>query len=322
MKRLDRLNAILIQLQSKRVVKSAEIAERFDISQRTVYRDIRALEEAGIPIGAEAGTGYFLMENFQLPPIMFTNDEASAIVLGEKLVEKMSDEQIKKQYQSAAFKIKAVLKPNDKDYLEKLNEKVSVYNWANADGKSKQLFINEIQQALVNKQVLGICYQKKNCAESGYREVEPVGLCNYGSRWHLFAWCRQRNDYRDFRLDRIKSLQVTDKRFAEKQHISIEEFVQRSSSSESNVHITIIISPERKINIDESKYFYGFIDEKPIGDQYQMKFINSDLQGFAKWLLGTRSLAQVIEPPELITILDLYVDELLHSRLRTDKQAF
>ena len=314
MKRLDRLNAILIQLQSKRVVKSAEIAERFDISQRTVYRDIRALEEAGIPIGAEAGTGYFLMENFQLPPIMFTNDEASAIVLGEKLVEKMSDEQIKKQYQSAAFKIKAVLKPTDKDFLEKLQERVSVYNWANADGKIKQLYINEIQQALVNKQVLEICYQKKNCNEGTLREVEPIGLCNYSSRWHLFAWCNERDDYRDFRLDRIKSLKVTNKRYTEKQHISIEEFIKRSNSSENNVSITILVPVEKKINIDESKYYYGFIEEKLVGDQFQMKFINGELQGFATWLLGTRSLAKVIEPPELEEILDSYISELIQSR--------
>lgn len=314
MKRLDRLNAILIQLQSKRVVKSAEIAKRFDISQRTVYRDIRALEDAGVPIGAEAGTGYFLMENFQLPPIMFTNDEASAIVLGEKLVEKMSDEQVKKHYQSAAFKIKAVLKPIDKDYLEKLNEKVSVYNWANPDGKNKQLFINEIQQALVNKQVLEICYKKKNCSESGYREVEPIGLCNYGSRWHLFAWCTQRNDYRDFRLDRIINLKITGKYYIEKQHISIEEFIKRSSSPENNINISISISPERKINIDESKYYYGFIEEKNFDGMFQMKFINNDIRGFANWLLGTRSLAKVIEPVELKDILDQYINELLQSR--------
>ena len=314
MKRLDRLNAILIQLQSKRVVKSAEIAERFGISQRTVYRDIRALEEAGIPIGAEAGTGYFLMENFQLPPIMFTNEEASAILLGEKLVEKMSDEQIRKHYQSAAFKIKAVLKPTDKDYLEKLHEKVSVYNWANIDGKSGRLFLDEIQKALVNKQVLEVLYQKKNSAESSLREVEPIGLCNYGSRWHLFAWCRERSDYRDFRLDRIKNLRITEKRYTEKQHISIEEFIERTSSHERNANITIIISSDRKKIIDESKYFYGFQEEENIGGTFRMKFANNELPGFAGWLVGTRSLAQVVEPPELQEILDLYIDELLQTR--------
>ncbi|OFX29712.1 MAG: hypothetical protein A2W90_22320 [Bacteroidetes bacterium GWF2_42_66] len=314
MKRLDRLNAILIQLQSKRVVKSAEIAGRFDISQRTVYRDIRALEEAGIPIGAEAGTGYFLMENFQLPPIMFTNEEASAILLGEKLVEKMSDEQIRKHYQSAAFKIKAVLKPTDKDYLEELHDKVLVYNWASVDGRSRQLYLSEIQKALVNKQVLEICYQKKNSMENSLREVEPIGLCNYGSHWHLFAWCRERSDYRDFRLDRIKSLRGTEKQYMEKQHISIDEFIGRMIVSGDHANITIRISPERKKNIDDSKYYYGFTEEENIDGVFCLKFMNTDLQGFASWLISSRSLAKVVEPPELQNILDLYIDELLQPR--------
>mgnify|MGYP001492356151 CR=1 FL=1 len=314
MKRLDRLNAILIQLQSKRIVKSAEIAERFDISQRTVYRDIRALEEAGVPIGAEAGTGYFLMENFQLPPIMFTNEEASAILLGEKLVEKMSDEQSRKHYQSAAFKIKAVLKPTDKDFLEQLHEKVSVYNWANISGQDRHLYLSEIQQALVDKQVLEIEYQKKNSTETSIRQVEPIGLCNYGSRWHLFAWCNKRNDYRDFRLDRIKILRKTGKHYTEKKHISIEEFISRTFDLESPANITIRLSPERKRNIDESKFYYGFTEEKSIDDSVEMKFTNNDLHGFAAWLISTRSLATIIDPPELRKILGQYTDELIQAR--------
>ncbi len=320
MKRLDRLNAILIQLQSKRIVKSGEIAERFNISQRTVYRDIRALEEAGIPIGAEAGTGYFLMENFHLPPVMFTNEEASAILLGEKLVEKMSDEQSKKDYQSAAFKIKAVLKPTDKDFLEQLHGKVSVYNWANIAGQDRHLYLGEIQQALVNKQVLEIEYQKKNSTESSIREVEPIGLCNYGSRWHLFAWCNKRNDYRDFRLDRIKNLRKTGNHYTGKRHISIEEFIARTFDPENTANITIRISPERKKNIDESKFYYGFIEEKNMNGAVEMKFTNNELHGFAAWLISTRLLATVIEPPELKEILDLYIDELVQVKHVTKKK--
>ena len=314
MKRLDRLNAILIQLQSKRVVKSAEIAERFNISQRTVYRDIRSLEEAGIPIGAEAGTGYFLMENFQLPPVMFTSEEASAILLGEKLVEKMSDEQTKKQYQSAAFKIKAILKPKDKDFLEQLHEKVSVYNWANISGQSQQLYLNEIQQALVSKHVLEIKYIKKNCTESSTREIEPIGLCNYSSRWHLFAWCRSRNDYRDFRLDRIVSLRATGENYREKQHISVSEFMERLSPLNELPNIVLLIPSDRKSNIEDSKYYYGFLEEKAEEGFIRMKFSNNELHGFAGWLIGTRSLARVEEPPELKKILDSYINDLLRTR--------
>src|SRR3954447_3068852 len=101
MNRIDRLTAILIQLQSKRVVKAQEIADRFEISLRTVYRDVRALEEGGVPLVGEAGVGYSLVEGYRLPPVMFTKEEASALLFGAKLVEKMSDHSIQKEFQSA-----------------------------------------------------------------------------------------------------------------------------------------------------------------------------------------------------------------------------
>lgn len=119
MNRIDRLTAILIQLQSKRVVKAQEIADRFGISLRTVYRDVWALEEAGVPIGAEAGIGYFL-EDYHLPPVMFSNEEASALLFGAKLVSKMADELLHESFESALYKIKSVLKRSEKEHLEDL----------------------------------------------------------------------------------------------------------------------------------------------------------------------------------------------------------
>ena len=181
MNRTDRLHAILMQLQSKRIVKAQEIADRFEISLRTVYRDIRALEEGGVPIGAEAGVGYFLQDSYHIPPVMFTSEEASALLFGEKLIEKMSDEKIKKDFCSALYKIKAVLKPEEKDYLEKLHDRIAVYNMNSMGDRYHQLRLNEIRDALVNKKVLKIKYESKYAEEAVCREVEPIGLCNYSS---------------------------------------------------------------------------------------------------------------------------------------------
>jgi len=105
MNRIDRLTAILIQLQTKRWITSTEIAARYEISQRTVYRDIRALEEAGVPIGSEAGKGYFLVDGYRLPPVMFTREEAGALLIAEKLVNKLTDRSVKKNFDSAIDKM-------------------------------------------------------------------------------------------------------------------------------------------------------------------------------------------------------------------------
>lgn len=313
MNRTDRLSAILIQLQSKRIVKAQEIADRFNISLRTVYRDIRALEEAGVPIGAEAGIGYFLQESYHLPPVMFTTDEASALLFGEKLIEKMSDEKIRTDFCSALYKIKSVLRPDEKDYLEKLHDRVAVYNMNTLGDKYQQLWINEIRDSLVNKKVLQIKYEARYAEDAVCRKVEPIGLCNYSSRWHLFAWCKLRNDYRDFRLDRIQHLEATSENFKGKQHISISEYMQSTSPLSNTANITLKIPKNRKKFIEDSKYWYGFIGEDELEEHYRMYFANDELNGFAIWLLNSGSHAIVEEPLQLKDILLSFVRDTIDA---------
>src|SRR5882762_2366702 len=118
MNRIDRISAILIQLQSRRVTKAQDIADRFAISLRTVYRDVKALEEAGIPIIGEAGVGYSIMDGYRLPPVMFTQEEAIAFLTAEKFVEKLTDASTTEHHKSAMYKVRAILKTTEKDMLE------------------------------------------------------------------------------------------------------------------------------------------------------------------------------------------------------------
>lgn len=116
MNRINRVTSILIQLQSKKIIPAKEIAQRFNISLRTVYRDIRTLEEAGIPIGSEAGKGYFLVEGFLLPPVMFTAAEVGALITAGKFLNCHGDESFIKDFDSAMYKIKSILKHGEKNY--------------------------------------------------------------------------------------------------------------------------------------------------------------------------------------------------------------
>lgn len=314
MNHIERLNAILIHLQSKRIVKASEIAKRFEISLRTVYRDIRALEASGVPIGAEAGVGYFLMENYKLPPVMFTKEEASALLFGEKLVEKMSDDQMKSEFCSALTKIKAILNPEEKDRLEKLQSQISVLNFTSSNGNFNRLFLGEIQQALVSKQVLEIDYRAGYGAPPTRRIVEPIGLCNYSRRWHLFAWCRLRGEYRDFRLDRIEYLKLSPENFKGKKHISMDEFIRQINVINDKANISMLVPCERLKLIAESKYWYGFVDEEPNDGQFcRLHFANSELNGFASWIISSGSYAQIESPIELKEILERTISGLIEN---------
>src|SRR5690606_36539481 len=142
MNRFDRVTSILIQLQSRKVIKAQDLAERFGVSVRTIYRDIRSLEEAGVPLYGEAGVGYSMAEGYKLPPVMFTREEAMALVTAEKLIEKLADLESGKSYKEALYKIKSVLKGQEKDLLEEVEERIIVRKKLNpfrANSNSKLL---------------------------------------------------------------------------------------------------------------------------------------------------------------------------------------
>jgi predicted DNA-binding transcriptional regulator YafY len=175
MNRIDRISAILIQLQSRRTVKARDIAERFNISLRTVYRDVKTLEEAGVPIIGEAGVGYSLVEGYRLPPIMFTRDEAASFLTAEKMVDKLTDSANSEIYRSAMYKIKAVLRSTDIDYLEHIDKHIAVLR-ARGNHHQDKIEVNALQtilQALSNKQVLTITYQPAYKETSTNRNIEP-----------------------------------------------------------------------------------------------------------------------------------------------------
>ena len=316
MNRIDRLTAILIQLQSKRLITAQEIAERFAISIRTVYRDIRALEEAGVPVGAEAGKGYFIMEGYHLPPVMFTREEAGAMLLGSKILEKQSDKSIKKNFDEALLKIKAVLKFQEKDHLENLEEHIAVLS---VPGMTKADFANnflsEILNAIVNRETLKFDYFSNYNGKFTTREAEPSGLCHYGDHWHLIAYCRMRNDFRDFRVDRISKLQRQNEHFSKNRKADFQNFVQKMILGSPLEEVKVLFDKQVVRYIGEEKYYHGFVEEKALENGVEMTFMVPDLTYFARWMLMFGSTIRIESPDELNEIIVALVDEL-HKHYR------
>lgn len=224
-KRLSRLTAILTQLQTKRLLTATSLAEKFAVNVRTIYRDIRALEMAGVPVLTEEGKGYSLMEGYKIPPVMFTESEANALITAEQLVLKNRDGSLIKEYTEAINKIKAVLRYTTKEKVELLSNRIIVRPAIPYENTSNSLTL--IQSALTDFKVLEIEYYSENKNEKTTRKIEPFALYNnMHESWTLIAYCRLRKDYRMFRLDRIQKVSCLEISF--KPHkLTLEEFIER-----------------------------------------------------------------------------------------------
>ncbi|MFD2522485.1 helix-turn-helix transcriptional regulator [Emticicia soli] len=224
-KRLSRLTATLTQLQAKRMLTAAELAERFAVSTRTIYRDMKALEQAGVPIVTEEGKGYSLMEDYRIPPIMFTENQANALILAEQLVLKNRDSAFVKDYIEAIDKIKAVLRHNIKDKTNLLTERTRFDLNINRERNSHVL--SDLQYALTNFTITKISYTNKD-GETTQRLIEPFAIVStQENNWLLIAWCRLREDFRYFRIDRIKSLDIMPEKFTPHK-MTLQEFFDKS----------------------------------------------------------------------------------------------
>jgi len=321
MNRIDRIAAILIQLQSKRVVKAADIAGRFNISLRTVYRDVRTLEEAGVPIIGEAGVGYSIMDGYRLPPVMFTKEEATAFLTAEKFVEKLTDAHMVAHHQSAMYKVRAVLRSADKNMLEDMDEHIAVLKsrgmrHIDMDRNSLQPILNGI----INKSILTIAYFAQHSQQNTTRKVEPVGIFFLDGYWHLIAYCRLRNDYRDFRIDRIKSLCITDEYF-DQQHPTLKQYLARVAA-EQKLH-TVIMNVDKPIvkYINEQKYYNGFVSEEEYSESVEMTFLTHSIEGFARWYLMFGDQAQIISPDYLKERIRNILDEMIKNISSPDLMA-
>src|SRR5699024_7959095 len=163
------------------------------ISERTVYRDLKALQEAGVPIGFESGAGYYIVKGYHLPPVMFSKDEAAAMLAGERLMQRWSDTSLGKSYQMALEKIRAVLRSREKKYLDTLDQhlKAITYPDEHKTDEDHKVFIF-LQDAIVRRKVVALEYYSPYRDQTTQRDVEPLGLLLRNNRWYLGAWCRLR----------------------------------------------------------------------------------------------------------------------------------
>jgi predicted DNA-binding transcriptional regulator YafY len=296
MNRFDRITAILIQLQARRVVKGQDLAARFGVSLRTVYRDLRTLEEAGVPLCGEAGVGYSLAEGYRLPPVMFSREEATALITAEKLVVQLTDAHTAQLSRGAMDKLRAVLRRADRDYLEQLSPHITVLHPGRH--RAAPLSDNTHQRLLASiaeQQVVTLDYRSGYQGSPSRREVEPMALY-FGQYWHLVAYCRLRQAYRDFRLDRIAGLQVGPEQFSPRPD-TLQSFWEEQARQR-QVHAAVVrFAPEAAGRAHENKHYFGHTHERVLADgTVEMTLLVPCLDQLARWLLVFTSQVSIVSP--------------------------
>lgn len=198
MRRADRLFQIVQFLRGGRLVTAQALAERLEVSTRTIYRDIADLQSTGVPIDGEAGVGYVMEEGYDLPPLMFTRDEVTALVAGARLIRAFGGAGMARAAEEALVKIGAVLPESERQRASEVQ--VHAIGWRISD--ELRALIDQLESAIDRSVRLGFAYTDKTGAGSR-RVVRPLGIWFWGASWTLVGWCELREDFRVFRLDRI-----------------------------------------------------------------------------------------------------------------------
>jgi len=216
MSQLSRLISILTLLKSKRLLTASELSKKFDVSIRTIYRDVRKLEEAGVPVTTMEGRGYSLMEGYQVAPVQFTEKEANALITAQHLVSQTKDSSFSNDFKDALTKIKSVFKTSIQEKSEVLDSKIHVFNTNYENISSNAL--SEIQLAITNFNYIEINYRKADDPNISFRKIEPYALISTNQKWILIAWCYLRNSYRAFRIDRIQHFKILSDTFVDRKY--------------------------------------------------------------------------------------------------------
>ncbi|MCE5171331.1 YafY family transcriptional regulator [Paenibacillus profundus] len=309
MNRTDRLLAMLLELRSRKLCRAEDLAEQFEISVRTVYRDMLALSEAGVPICAVPGQGYSLMEGYFLPPVSLLPEEAILLLCGGELVESIFYSPWKEHARTAHRKIEALLSSSQRDQVDELRQQVRIlpapYAESSAlhgqDIEADTRLFGMIREGVQENRVLQIDYHGKRSGRDGdlsstRRKIHPYGLIYVGGGWVLVAYCELRQDMRHFRLDRIGALLPTEEKFLRDPNFSLTAYKKENDRTvQVRVCFTLDIAPQ----VLASRYFYidSYVEQ---AERLLVTLLVRREDEVLSWILGWGHRAKVLEPASLV----------------------
>ncbi|HJZ46752.1 MAG TPA: YafY family protein [Roseiflexaceae bacterium] len=303
MNRIDRLFAILLLLQHKRRVRAEDLARAHEVSERTIYRDMVALQESGVPIISLPGVGYELVEGYYLPPLLFSHSEASALFLSAQMLMAHTTGRISADAERALAKIAVVLPTHVRQAAERLAETIEfIMPPVRFDVDDARL--TTFQQAIRERHVVRLLYHSYHRDQTTERDVEPYYLTYANGSWYINGYCRLRCDMRAFRFDRIEHLELLADTF--EPHTP-----QMTEQPTIDAHVRFEANAVRWVR---ERQHYAFQAEVPTSDGQAiiMSYRVHQISELLAWLLSWGAAAQALDPPELRDAVRAEVTKVLN----------
>lgn len=299
----DRLFALVLLLQNKPHLTTKDLAEHFNTSRRTIFRDLRTLNESGVPLTFGDQGGYEILGGYQLPPLMLSAREAATLLVGTKFAKQQTDSSLQKDADQVAMKIRSVLPPSLQEYIDRLQQRTILDPYLTNVMQTPSISDDEqgqwaqLSEAVAQQNPVFITYHVESRDETTKRKVDALGIVYYFDHWNLIGYCHLRKDVRNFRLDQIRELYVMSETFKAHQDFDLQKFLEEKGAGR-----------QQRIALHFSPQVYGWArkriparieEELPADGGIQVAFYFENLDYIAKWLLAFGTEVQVLEPQAL-----------------------
>lgn len=302
MNRTERLFALVLLLQNRPNMSSRDLSDHFGVSRRTVFRDLRALTESGVPLTYAEEGGYEILEGYQLPPLMLTAREAATLLMGTEFMKLQSDASLRTDSDQVGLKIRSVLPKEIREYIDSLRSKTVLDPyWIHA--AQEEALADEgrwyrLSEAVARERRVIMSYYVESRGERTKRTVDPLGLVYYTDHWNLIAYDHLRGEVRNFRLDRIESMHVLSEGFVRPEGFDLVRHLEARGVRQATQEITIRFGEETYRRAKQG--IPARLDAETRGDGYvEASFRFDNLDYVAGWLLRFGTDATVLAPREL-----------------------
>lgn len=297
MNKTDRMLAIMLELQQRKIVRAEDLASIFETSVRTIYRDIQALSEAGVPVMGAPGQGYSLMAGYFLPPVMFTAEEAVALLIGTDFIEQRFDAGYGMKAQASRKKIESILPEAVREDASRVRKTMRLLAPVNKGTSAEEKdYVEMVRRAILEERKIEFHYVKKMSDSTGdrnsFRSAAPYGLAFLQGSWTLVAWCDLRQGIRHFRLSRMKDLTVLEEHFEMPPDFNLEDY---RPPDDRNLQVRILANPDIADRVKESgNYYMETLEERE--DGLLVSFRVRRTEEILQWVLSWGSNVVVLEP--------------------------